>query len=94
MDRMCAILFSLLVATTSLAGCFGEKDKIDDGGIVVDNEQDSNNQTDNTSTTEDDGFTSGKVSLGISNLASISSSQTQSFILNTSVREALLMSVI
>ena len=56
MDRICAILFSLLVVTTSLAGCFEDKDKIDDEGVVVDDEQDPTEQTDNNSTSEDDAF--------------------------------------
>ena len=55
MDRMSAVLFSLLLITTSLAGCFEDRQKIDDGGIVVENEQVSENETENT-TTLDDGF--------------------------------------
>ena len=55
MDRMSAVLFSLLLITTSLAGCFEDRQKIDDEGIVVENEQVSENETENT-TTLDDGF--------------------------------------
>ena len=45
MDRMSAVLFSLLLITTSLAGCFEDRQKIDDGGIIVENEQVSENET-------------------------------------------------
>ena len=39
MNRLNATILALLMITVSLSGCIGEKNKIDDGGIVADDEK-------------------------------------------------------